>query len=170
MKTIYLAGGCFWGTQHFLRQFDGVMKTTVGYANGKTEHPTYEQVRYEHTGHTETVEVVYDETVLPTRQLLEYYFMTIDPLSVNRQGEDEGENYRTGIYYTDESLLADIRAVVAQKEAELGRPLAVETGPLAQFFDAEDYHQDYLIKHPAGYCHISPKLMRLAREKKEEGR
>ena len=169
MQKLYLAGGCFWGTQHFLRQFDGVLQTTVGYANGSTEHPTYEQVRYEHTGHTETVEVLYDETVLPTRQLLDYYFMTIDPLSVNRQGEDEGENYRTGIYYDDPSLLPDILAVTEAKAQQLGQPLAVEVGPLLQFFPAEDYHQDYLIKHPTGYCHISPKLMRLARAKKEEG-
>ena len=90
MKTIYLAGGCFWGTQHFVRQLKGVVSTRVGYANGSTDHPTYEQVKHEHTGHAETVEVVYDETVLPTRELLSWYFMTIDPLSVNRQGEDEG--------------------------------------------------------------------------------
>ena len=153
MQKLYLAGGCFWGTQHFLRRFDGVLQTTVGYANG----------------HTETVEVLYDETVLPTRQLLDYYFMTIDPLSVNRQGEDEGENYRTGIYYEDPALLPDILAVTEAKAQQLGQPLAVEVGPLLQFFPAEDYHQDYLIKHPTGYCHISPKLMRLARAKKEEG-
>ena len=95
--------------------------------------------------------------------------MTIDPLSVNRQGEDEGENYRTGIYYEDPALLPDILAVTEAKAQQLGQPLAVEIGPLLQFFPAEDYHQDYLIKHPTGYCHISPKLMRLARAKKEEG-
>ena len=164
MKTIYLAGGCFWGTQHFIRQLAGVAGTRVGYANGSTDHPTYEQVKYEHTGHAETVEVLYDETVLPTRQLLDYYFMTIDPLSVNRQGEDAGVQYRTGIYYTDESLRPDVEAALEALEEKTGSPLAIEHGPLLQFFDAEAYHQDYLIKNPGGYCHISRDLMELARK------
>ena len=167
MKTIYLAGGCFWGTQHFVRQLKGVVSTRVGYANGTTDHPTYEQVKHEHTGHAETVEVVYDETVLPTRELLSYYFMTIDPLSVNRQGGDVGVQYRTGIYYTDESLRPDVEAAVAALEEKLGCPVAVERGPLLQFFDAEDYHQDYLIKNPSGYCHISRELMEIARKSRQ---
>ena len=168
MKTIYLAGGCFWGTQHFIRQLRGVASTRVGYANGATERPTYEQVKHQHTGHAETVEVVYDETLLPTRELLSWYFMTIDPLSVNRQGEDVGVQYRTGIYFTDESLRPDVEAALAELERRVGAPLAVEHGPLLQFFDAEDYHQDYLIKNPTGYCHISRELMELARKTRQQ--
>ena len=166
MKTIYLAGGCFWGTEHFFRQFAGVKATQVGYANGSTEHPTYEQVRYEGTGHAETVKIDYDEQALPTRKLLDYYFLTVDPLSVNRQGGDVGVQYRTGIYYDDESLLPEIRAAAAAQEAALGQKLAVEVCPLRQFFPAEEYHQAYLVKNPGGYCHIPDQLMHLETPRK----
>ena len=167
MTTLYLAAGCFWGAQHFLRQLDGVISTRVGYANGRTERPTYEQVKHEHTGHAETVEVCYDERVLPTAVLLDCYYLTIDPTSVNRQGEDEGEQYRTGIYYTDESLLPAIEASLAALAAKYRKPLAIECKPLAQFFPAEDYHQDYLIKNPAGYCHIPRDLIQKVKNRKQ---
>lgn len=161
MKTIYLAGGCFWGLQKFLDQFDGVISTETGYANGSTENPSYEDVRYKLTGHTETVKITYDETKLPTRQLLTYFFMAIDPLSVNKQGEDEGINYRTGIYYDDASLADDVKSVYDETEKKIGEPLAVEVGPLQNFYSAEEYHQKYLDKHPDGYCHISGSLLNL---------
>ena len=162
MRTVYLAAGCFWGTQRFFDQFDGVLSTETGYANGNTENPTYEDVKHHHSGHAETVKVVFDETAISASKLLEYYFMIIDPLSVNKQGEDEGEQYRTGIYYEDESLLPEIRAVVAQEEASVGKKLAVEVLPLKQFFRAEEYHQKYLEKNPNGYCHINPAMFKLA--------
>lgn len=161
MKTIYLAGGCFWGTQHFFRQFDGVEQTQVGYANGKTARPTYEEVCRHDTGHAETVAIRYDEEKLPTEKLLGYYFLTIDPLSVNRQGGDVGTQYRTGIYYTDKELLPAIHAAVAAEEEKVGAPLAVEVLPLANFYPAEEYHQDYLVKNPGGYCHIPWEIMHL---------
>ena len=161
MKTIYLAGGCFWGTQHFFDQFSGVLKTEVGYANGKTENPSYEQVRYENTGHAETVKIEYDETKISTEKLLSYYFLSIDPLSLNHQGEDFGVQYRTGIYYEDPGLLPAIQTVYAEKERELGAKLAVEIAPLSNFYPAEEYHQDYLNKNPGGYCHIPKKLFHL---------
>jgi methionine-S-sulfoxide reductase len=161
MKTIYLAGGCFWGTQQYLRQFRGVVSTLVGYANGRTEAPSYEDVCHKDTGHAETVRVEYDETVLPTAALLEKYFLSIDPLSVNRQGGDAGTQYRTGIYYDDESLLPDILAAAVKLEAGLGRKCAVELLPLTGFWPAEDYHQDYLLKHPDGYCHIPKSLLHM---------
>ena len=167
MKTIYLAGGCFWGVQHFIRQIPGVQATETGYANGRTENPTYEQVKYRHTGHAETVKVVYDETVLPTRELLDYYFLAVDPTAVNKQGPDEGEQYRTGIYFEDESLRPDAEAALAELGEKIGQPPAIECGPLLQFFPAEDYHQDYLIKNPAGYCHIPRDLIKKVRSKKE---
>ena len=162
MKTIYLAGGCFWGTQRFFDQFPGVRHTEVGYANGRTAHPTYEDVCRRNTGHAETVRIEYDESVISLTELLDYYFLAVDPLSVNRQGEDVGTQYRTGIYYTDESLLPQIRARVAEEERRLGAPLAVEVLPLENFYRAEAYHQDYLVKNPGGYCHIPAVLLHLA--------
>ena len=132
MKTIYLAGGCFWGIQKFLDQFDGVISTTVGYANGEKESPSYEEVCSD-SGHAETVKVVYDESVISTEQLLRYYFMTIDPTSVNRQGGDAGIQYRTGIYYEDISLLNNIQAVVREEQEKHDGVIAVEVKPLENF-------------------------------------
>jgi len=167
MTKLYLAAGCFWGAQNFLRQLPGVSATRVGYANGRTENPTYEEVKYRHTGHAETVEVVYDETVLSTPELLDCYFLCIDPTSVNKQGPDEGEQYRTGIYYVDETMVPVLRAELDKLAAKIGKPVAVELKPLEQFFPAEEYHQDYLIKNPAGYCHIPRDLIKKVREMKQ---
>ena len=163
MKTIYLAGGCFWGTEKFFDQFEGVVSTVVGYANGNTENPTYEDVKHRGTGHAETVKIDFDEEKISLRELLDDYFLVIDPLSVNRQGEDEGVQYRTGIYYDDESLLPVIRERVDEEAEKLGQPLAVEVKPLLQFFPAEEYHQKYLDKNPGGYCHIPRRMMHLAK-------
>ena len=153
MKTIDLAGGCFWGMQQFFDQFDGVVRTEVGYANGPDKAPTYEEVCAD-SGHAETLRIDYDETVISLNALLDYYFMVIDPLSVNRQGHDEGIQYRTGIYWTDEKQLPEIEAVYREKEKAVGAKLAVELEPLRNFFSAEEYHQKYLVKNPGGYCHI----------------
>ena len=153
MKTIYLAGGCFWGVQAYLDQFDGILETEVGYANGNTEAPTYKEV-CAGSGHAETVRVVYDESVITTGALLDRYFAVIDPLSVNRQGHDAGVQYRTGIYYTDEALPGEIAPVTERVARELKAPLAVEVKPLKAFYPAEEYHQKYLEKNPEGYCHI----------------
>ncbi len=161
-KTIYLAGGCFWGVQKYFDQFDGVLSTETGYANGKTEAPSYEEV-CKGSGHAETVRIEYDPAVISLNSLLEKYFLVIDPLSVNRQGHDEGEQYRTGIYYTDESLLEDIEAVCQEQEKRLGQPLAVEVKPLDIFCSAEEYHQKYLDKNPGGYCHIPAKMLHLGK-------
>lgn len=161
MKTVYLAGGCFWGTQKFFDQFRGVVSTTVGYANGKTANPTYEQVCRDGTDHAETVRVDYDENAITLSRLLEYYFLAIDPLSVNKQGGDSGRQYRTGIYYTDGSLLEEIKACVKTEEEKVGGPLAVEVRTLENFYSAEEYHQKYLDKNPGGYCHIPARLFKL---------
>ena len=160
MKTIFLAGGCFWGLQKFFDQFEGVTETEVGYANGPDKAPTYQEVCAD-SGHAETVRVVYDESVLSLEGLLDYYFMVIDPLSVNRQGHDEGIQYRTGIYYTDEDQLGAIRAVYGREQEKAGAPLAVKVEPLRNFFSAEEYHQKYLEKNPGGYCHIPQKYYTL---------
>ena len=161
MKEIYLAGGCFWGTQKFFDQFDGVLETEVGYANGKFLNPTYEQVCHENTGHAETVRIIFDEDVISVGKLLDMYFLTINPLSVNRQGADIGVQYRTGIYYEDESLLPAIEEKIAEETEKAGQPLAVEVKPLENFSSAEEYHQKYLDKNPGGYCHIPARLLNL---------
>ena len=153
MKTIYLAGGCFWGMQKFFDQFAGVVDTEVGYANGPDTAPSYQDVCAD-SGHAETLRIDYDEDVISLTGLLNYYFMVIDPLSVNRQGGDSGIQYRTGIYYTDEMQLPEIETVYSAEEKKAGAALAVELMPLHNFFSAEEYHQKYLEKNPGGYCHI----------------
>ena len=152
-KTIYLAGGCFWGCQKYFDLMRGVSETEVGYANGPTANPSYEEVK-RHSGHAETVRVVYDPDILPLASLLDSYFKVIDPTSVNKQGEDAGIQYRTGIYYTDEADLPTIRERMALLAAQYEKPLAVEVRPLECFYSAEEYHQKYLEKNPHGYCHI----------------
>ncbi|MCR5808973.1 MAG: peptide-methionine (S)-S-oxide reductase MsrA [Clostridiales bacterium] len=160
MKTIYFAGGCFWGTQRFFDQFEGVLSTETGYANGPEDEITYKEVCSD-SGHAETVKVVFDEDRISVSELLEYYFMIIDPLSLNKQGEDEGVQYRTGVYYEDESLLPEIEAGFSKEQAKYASPMAVELLPLKNFCPAEEYHQKYLVKNPAGYCHIAPWLLDL---------
>lgn len=167
MKTIYLAGGCFWGVQKFFDQFDGVVSTAVGYANGPEEYTTYEKVCND-SGHAEAVRILYDEERISLKQLLEYYFMIIDPVSVNRQGNDAGIQYRTGIYYTDERQLPEIHEVYADEEEKAGTKLAVEVEPLDNFFEAEEYHQKYLEKNPGGYCHIPQEMFALEEKKETE--
>ena len=157
MQTIYLAGGCFWGVQKYFDQFDGVLATEVGYANGPEEAPSYRDV-CNSSGHAETVKVDYDPEVISLTELLGYYFMVIDPLSINRQGNDRGVQYRTGIYYTDESQLPEIKTVYKEQEEKAGAKLAVEMEPLKNFYTAEEYHQKYLDKNPGGYCHIPRKM------------
>ncbi len=159
-KTIYLAGGCFWGTQRFFDQFDGVLETEVGYANGPTEDPCYEQVCAS-SGHAETVRIDYDDEKLTLTQLLDRYFLTIDPTAYHRQGGDKGIQYRTGIYYTDENDLPELKARYAQEQENYRVPLEVELLPLKNFYPAEEYHQKYLEKNPGGYCHIPARLLHL---------
>lgn len=166
MKEIYLAGGCFWGTEHFLKQIEGVEATQVGYANGNIANPTYRQVCTGTTDFAETVKVQYDPQKVDLPFLIDLYFKTIDPTSVNRQGNDRGTQYRTGIYYTDSADLPAIRETLRLQAARYPRPLAVEVKPLENFYPAEDYHQDYLDKNPGGYCHIDPSLFDLARKAK----
>ena len=152
--------------QKFIDQFDGVINTEVGYANGPAKAPSYEEV-CRSSGHAETVKVVYDDKVITLTELLDYYFMVIDPLSVNKQGNDRGIQYRTGIYYTDGSQLPEIEAKYRKEENRCGARLAVEVGPLKNFFSAEEYHQKYLDKNPGGYCHIPSHFFSVAAEKGE---
>ena len=152
-KTIYLAGGCFWGCQKYFDLMNGVLETEVGYANGPTANPSYEEVK-RHSGHAETVRIRYDPDVLSLSKLLDDYFKVIDPTSVNKQGEDEGIQYRTGIYYTEDEDVPTIRQRLEHLASCYDMPLAIEFKPLENFYSAEAYHQKYLEKNPHGYCHI----------------
>lgn len=167
-KDIYLAGGCFWGTEHYFKQIDGVVETEVGFANGLTENPTYKEVYTDKTGHAETVHVRYNPEVVSLEFLLRMFFKAIDPTSLNKQGHDEGTRYRTGIYYTDDSDLPIINKVFSEEQKQYDQPLVVEKEPLQHFYNAEEYHQDYLDKNPDGYCHLPLELFSFAREAKDK--
>ena len=166
MKEIYFAGGCFWGTEHFFSGVDGVVSAVSGYAQGSPEfdgRPSYEQVYTDTTGFAETVRVCYRPERISLATLADLYFSIIDPLSLNRQGHDEGTRYRTGIYYSDPSDRPVLEDAFAAVEARLGQPLAVELEPLRNFFEAEERHQKYLDKNPDGYCHLPARVFKYLR-------
>ncbi len=154
VKEIWLAGGCFWGVEAFMSRIYGVADTDVGYANGATENPTYYDVCHKNTGHTETVYIKYDPLRIELKTLLGQFFKIIDPTTVNRQGNDTGSQYRTGIYYTDTGDLDAIRFVMQEEQKKYKKRLALEVLPLKGYYPAEEYHQDYLEKNPGGYCHV----------------
>ncbi|HEX5641750.1 MAG TPA: peptide-methionine (S)-S-oxide reductase MsrA [Thermoleophilia bacterium] len=154
VKTIYVAGGCFWGLEKYIGLVEGVVATEVGYANGASASATYG----DGSGYAEAVKVVYDPAVAPLPFLLDLFYDAIEPTSVNRQGNDVGVEYRTGIYYTDSADAAVIEKSLARLQTKYTEPIAVESGPLTTYTRAEDYHQDYLEKNPGGYCHIPQKL------------
>ena len=161
-KEIWFAAGCFWGAQKFFKLIDGVVRTEVGFVNGRTENPTYEQVYQDDTGYAECVHIVYAPSRVSLQRLAELFFKIIDPLSLNRQGEDEGTRYRTGAYYNNEEDRAVLEVVFAAVAAGLGvHELPVELQPLDRFYTADEYHQDYLDKNPGGYCHLSPEIFKL---------
>lgn len=164
MKTIFLAAGCFWGAQHYLKQIRGIVETETGFANGNTENPTYQEVYTDRTGYAEAVRVVFDPEVLPLRLLVQLYFDCIEPTSVNRQGEDCGTRYRTGIYYLEPEDRLTIQDVYDEVQRGYSAPLAVEVEPIRNFFAADESHQDYLDKHPDGYCHLPQALFEYARQ------
>ena len=152
MKTIYLAGGCFWGVERYFSLVKGVMTTKVGYANGTKDNPKYEDLKHGLDDASETVKIDYDEKVVSLEKLLELYLRVINPYSVNKQGEDEGVQYRTGIYYIDKSD----KQVILNYLSSVGLvDHKIEILPLKKFFDAEEYHQKYLEKNPTAYCHVN---------------
>lgn len=153
-KNIYFAGGCFWGTERVFKEIPGVIETTVGYANGSVENPSYEQVCRGDTGHRETVKVAYNPERLSLEKLTHAFFMVIDPTVQNRQGPDIGTQYQTGVYYEDEQDLPILEKAFGQQR-DINEEFYVELEPLGSFYAAEDYHQDYLDKNPGGYCHIT---------------
>ena len=155
-QKIYIAGGCFWGVEHYYSLLKGVISTKVGYANGDIENPSYEQVKHHEASHAETVEVVYDPEVISLEKILEHFLRLVDPYSIDKQGEDSGHQYRSGIYYIDNeyNIIKDYFDKHIQGEYQ------IEILKLENFYDAEEYHQDYLYKNPTGYCHVNMRLIK----------
>lgn len=155
IKTIYLAGGCFWGVEAYLERIYGVASTEVGYANGLTENPSYEDVCQRATGHAETVKVDYDSSKISLTELLNAYFKIIDPTSFNRQGNDVGSQYRTGIYYLQTKDKLEIEEYINMQQKNYDKVIVVEVKALENYYSAEEYHQKYLENNPNGYCHLN---------------
>ena len=153
MIEVYLAGGCFWGVEAYFSNLDGVIKTEVGYANGKTATTTYEELKV--TGFAETVKVIFDEEIISLNEIFEHFYYIIDPTSLNKQGNDVGSQYRTGIYSRSEAILKAARNFLNIKQENEKEKIIVEVKVLNNYIRAEEYHQDYLKKNPAGYCHIN---------------
>ncbi len=151
-REIWLAGGCFWGVEEYFSRLEGIVDTSVGYANGSSENTTYYEIP--DTGHAETVHVVYNDEKISLESILEHFFRIIDPTSRNRQGYDVGTQYRTGIYYTDEKDIPAIEGIIAKEQLKYKAPIVTEVEKLKNYCLAEEYHQDYLKKNPNGYCHI----------------
>lgn len=152
-KEIYLAGGCFWGVEEYFSRIKGVEDVTVGYANGKGDTTNYQLISQ--TGHAETAHITYDKSQVSLKELLLHYFRIIDPISKNKQGNDVGSQYRTGVYYTDKADLTTINQVFDQMAKKYDKPIVVEKEELNHYVLAEENHQDYLKKNPNGYCHIN---------------
>lgn len=160
MKKIVLAGGCFWGVAEYYRRLKGITYQEAGYAQGTKSNPTYQEVCSGETQHAEVVYLEYDEETISLAKVLEHLFRMIDPTSLNRQGNDIGTQYRTGIYFVDENDEADIRRFVSHQQLNYNEPIVVEIEKLDQFWSAETYHQNYLVKNPTGYCHINMRLIK----------
>ncbi len=151
MKRIVIAGGCFWGVEELFRTQPGVVDTEAGYAGGENTEPTYEH----HPGHAEAVCIVYDPAVTTVDVLLDYFFQIHDPTTKNQQGNDIGSSYRSVIFFENEAEEATGREAIHRNQQYWQQPIVTQLEPLAQFWPAEDYHQDYLQKHPGGYtCHF----------------
>lgn len=154
MKTLTLAGGCFWGVDAYFRQLKGVIDTKSGYANGNKDNPTYTEVCNGIATHAEAVKITYDPNILNLDKLLEHFFKIIDPTTLNKQGNDRGIQYRSGIYFEDELTQNKALEYIEKEQLKYDKPIVVEVEKLKHFYLAEDYHQDYLQKNPSGYCHI----------------
>lgn len=162
-KVIYLAGGCFWGVERYYQLLNGVISTEVGYANGNKENPTYEELKHHEATHAETLKLTYDENIISLEKILEHFLRFVDPYSIDKQGEDRGHQYRSGIYYTDE---LEKEVIINYLDKVLDKSYKIEVTRLANYFKAEEYHQDYLIKNPTGYCHVNLSLIRENEKKK----
>lgn len=151
-KIIYIAGGCFWGVEMYYKKLKGILDTEVGYANGDKENPTYEEVKHHLVSHAETLKLKYDDSIISLEKILEHFLRFVDPYSIDKQGEDMGHQYRSGIYYTDEKE----KDIIKNYFNNVLEPnYKIEVLPLLNFYNAEEYHQDYLDKNPNGYCHVN---------------
>lgn len=162
MKQIVLAGGCFWGVEAYFKRIKGIIQTKVGYTDGTTINPSYQEVCTGRTYHVEACELIYDEQVISLEKILKHLFSIIDPTILNRQGNDVGTQYRTGIYYEDESDAQVIRDFIQKEQANYEQMIVVDVKKQTTFYDAEEFHQDYLTKNPMGYCHVN--LYRIPKE------
>ncbi|WP_067142930.1 peptide-methionine (R)-S-oxide reductase MsrB [Oceanivirga salmonicida] len=155
-SEIYLAGGCFWGLEEYLQRLDGVIDVISGYGNGKFDDTSYNKLHI--TDHAETVHVIYDKEKISLNKILDYYYRVVNPVSINKQGNDRGRQYRTGIYYVDANDYDVIKKSLDKLQTKYDKKIAIELEKLRNFVVAEEYHQDYLKKNPDGYCHIDVSL------------
>lgn len=156
MKTIVFAGGCFWGVQNYFNQVKGVIKTRVGYTAGFTDFPSYRQVCSGETGHTEACIIHYDPNETNLRTLLKHFFNIVDPTLVDQQGPDIGSQYRSGIYYYSDDDREEIINYIDSIRDNYQSEIVTEVEQCDDFWEAEEYHHNYLEKNPDGYCHIEP--------------
>jgi methionine-S-sulfoxide reductase len=154
-QEIVVAGGCFWGVEEYFRRAKGIINTKAGYSQGHKKDATYQEVCDGNTGHAEVVWLTYDPAVITLKKILEHLFRIIDPTTLNRQGNDIGSQYRTGVYTIDDDDTEQIKAFLEDKQKEYKHEIVVEVEPLLNFIKAEDYHQLYLVKNPRGYCHVN---------------
>jgi methionine-S-sulfoxide reductase len=153
-ETATLAGGCFWGVEELVRKLPGVIDTTVGYAGGTLDDPRYEDVKKGKTGHAESLQIVFDPSKITFDEILDFFFRLHDPTTANRQGNDAGTQYRSAIFYHDDAQRTAAEAAKQRAQAKWPRPIVTEVVPFTNFYEAEDFHQDYLQRHPHGYtCH-----------------
>ena len=160
MKKIVVAGGCFWGVEEYFRRAKGIINTKAGYSQGHKIDATYQEVCNGTTGHAEVVMLEYDPEQISLVKIMEHLFRIIDPTMLNRQGNDIGHQYRTGVYTLDDKDVPLIKDYIQQKQKEYPKQIVVEVEPLKNFVQAEDYHQLYLIKNPRGYCHVNMNLLK----------
>jgi methionine-S-sulfoxide reductase len=153
-ETATLAGGCFWGVEDLVRKLPGVTGTTVGYAGGTLDKPGYEDVKTGRTGHAESLQIVFDPTKVTFDEILDFFFRLHDPTTTNRQGNDIGTQYRSAIFYHDDAQRDAAERAIQRAQPKWPRPIVTEVVPFTNFYEAEDYHQDYLQRKPNGYtCH-----------------
>ena len=165
-KVIYLAGGCFWGVEAYFQKLKGILDTEVGYANGNFANPSYEDLKAHKATHVEAVKIYYEDQTIRLTQIIEHLFRIINPFTVDHQGGDYGHQYRTGIYYDEESDYQTVQEFINMEQKKHTQKIRVEVEPLAHFYCAEDYHQDYLDKNPFGYCHVNFNVIKAEERKK----
>lgn len=161
-KIIYLAGGCFWGVEAYYQMLKGITSTTVGYANGNIANPTYEELLKGVATHAETVKIEYDTNIIILEEILEHFLRFVNPYSINRQGYDIGIQYRSGVYFED---INDELVIRNYFDKVLDKSYKIEVLPLINYYLAEEYHQNYLIKNPNGYCHVNLNLLKKSERK-----